>query len=112
IDPIYGEPVQMGLINQRMRDFLDRAGSDRLTYAQQQVAWAVKDRINAIVWSSFGDLAELQSHLLEAARRLGELEVQAKREVNEEMEVDGQQEAINRDPEHEQVAEAEKGARP
>lgn len=88
IDLLYGEPIQMDFINQRMKDFLDRAGSERLTYAQQQVAWAVKDRINAIVWSSFGDLAELQKHLLEAARRLGELEIQAKRDVKQEMGLD------------------------
>ncbi len=72
----------------RMKDFLDRAGEDRLTYAQQQIAWAVKDRINAIAYTTFGDLADLQATLLDAARRLRDLETKAKRQAKKDLGVE------------------------
>jgi hypothetical protein len=88
IDLIYGDPFQMGALTERMKDFLDRAGEDRLTYAQQQIAWAVKDRINAIAYTTFGDLADLQATLLDAARRLRDLETKAKRQAKKDLGVE------------------------
>jgi hypothetical protein len=88
IDLIYGDPIQMGALTERMKDFLDRAGEDRLTYAQQQIAWAVKDRINAIAYTTFGDLADLQATLLDAARRLRDLETKAKRQAKKDLGVE------------------------
>jgi hypothetical protein len=88
IDLIYGDPIQMGALTERMKDFLDRAGEERLTYAQQQIAWAVKDRINAIAYTTFGDLADLQATLLDAARRLRDLETKAKRQAKKDLGVE------------------------
>jgi len=88
IDLIYGDPFQANSLNQRMEEFLRHAGSKRLTYAQQRVAWAVKDRVNAILRSSFADLGDLHGLLLKAAERLRETEIQANKEVREEMGVE------------------------
>jgi hypothetical protein len=88
IDLIYGDPIQAGALTERMKDFLDRAGEERLTYAQQQIAWAVKDRINAIAYTAFGDLADLQATLLDAARRLRDLETKAKRQAKKDLGVE------------------------
>jgi hypothetical protein len=88
IDLIYGDPIQASALTERMKDFLDRAGEERLTYAQQQIAWAVKDRINAIAYTTFGDLADLQATLLDAARRLRDLETKAKRQAKKDLGVE------------------------
>jgi transcriptional regulator with XRE-family HTH domain len=89
IDLLYGDPFQANFLNQRMQLFLDQAGGERLTHAQQQIAWAVKDRINAILYSAFGDLADLEGLLRKAADQLVKTQVRARKEVQQEFGVDG-----------------------
>ena len=88
IDLIYGDPFQANALNQRMQHFFEHAGSKRLTYAQQQVAWAVKDRVNAILRSSLADFGDLHGLLLEAAERLRKAEIRANKEIRQEMGVE------------------------
>lgn len=56
--------------------------------AHQRVAWAVKDRVNAIIRSSFAEFADLHGLLLKAAERLRATEIQANKEVREQMGVE------------------------
>jgi hypothetical protein len=78
VDLVFGERHNMALLSERLQQFLERLGPDRVTDAQGRIQKLVLVRMSKLVKESFGDLDRWQTQLRSMANQLEDMVNQAR----------------------------------
>jgi uncharacterized coiled-coil protein SlyX len=81
VDLVFGERHNMALLSERLQQFLERLGPDRVTDAQGRIQKLVLVRMSKLVKESFGDLDRWQTQLRSMANQLEDMVNEARRGV-------------------------------
>lgn len=78
VDLVFGERHNMGLLSERLQQFLERLGPERVTEAQGKIQKLVLVRMSKLVKESFGDLERWQTQLRSMANQLEDMVTRAR----------------------------------
>jgi uncharacterized coiled-coil protein SlyX len=81
VDLVFGERHNMALLSERLQQFLERLGPERVADAQGRIQKLVLARMSKLVKESFGDLDRWQTQLRSMANQLEDMVNQARRGV-------------------------------
>ena len=87
VDLVFGERHNMALLSERLQQFLERLGPERVTDAQGRIQKLVLARMSKLVKESFGDLDRWQTQLRSMADQLEDMVKQARSGVWDETEL-------------------------
>lgn len=80
-DLVFGERHTIGLLSQRLEQFLDRLGPEPVTEAQGRIQRLVLTRMSKLVKDAFADLERWQTQLRSMANQLEDMVAQARDNV-------------------------------
>lgn len=78
VDLVFGERHNMALLSERLQQFLERLGPERVTDAQGRIQKLVLVHMSKLVKESFGDLDRWQTQLRSMANQLEDMVNQAR----------------------------------
>lgn len=90
VDLIFGDRHNMALLSERLQQFLERLGPQRVADAQGRIQTLVLVRMSKLVKESFGDFDRWQTQLRSMANQLEDMVNQARRGVWEDTQLPDQ----------------------